>query len=66
VSDFVEDVVRKAFETSARMVMEDSEAVLAYYEMTEEEREEYDRKVMNALFKTMSDGLTTAQRKAPE
>ncbi len=62
MSDFIVDMARKLAEGERRQAREDAEAVLAYYEMTEKERSEYDRKVMNALLETMGDGMTTTHR----
>lgn len=59
---FAEDMAKKFAEGERRRAREDAEAVLAYYEMTEEEREEHDRKCMKALLETMSDGMSTATR----
>lgn len=59
---FEEDMAKKFVEGERRRAMEDAEAILAYYEMTEDEREEHDRKVMKALIETMSDGMSTAAR----
>jgi len=63
---FAEDMAKKFAEGERRRAREDAEAVLAYYEMTEEEREEHDRKCMKALLETMNDGMSTTEREEPK